>query len=311
MQLLVLLVILISVLLFSILFIHLYRVYRRLQIRHLKPLPSAIPPGLEQHQELAFVLAHGVEAYNEQRRLRQQQERAQARATATTSGSGPPSNEDRSSINSYPSFVTEPPPVYSADPPNGDVGYGWRVAGDVGLFSSPGITGNATSTTNPASSAAAAFAPHPLDNLLPPVYIYQAPSSRSTAQTALLSSDNSPTVTISTSSGGTQAAARANSSSGGRRRSVASGIFVRAMRGNQRSGSLSSSSSTSSSGTAPGLIPGAVVVDAAEAADAVVSPTPEIPSPNLQPGSHAQATSVSLVSSGPEPVAEAATITID
>ncbi|KAF9946706.1 hypothetical protein BGZ72_011211 [Mortierella alpina] len=244
----VVLVIVISVPLFSLLFYYLFRVYKRLQLRHLKPLPApnALPPGLEQHQELAFVLAHGVEAYNELRRQRQQREQA---AAATTT---PRANDDTASIQSSQPSITaaaavEPPPAYSAEPADGDVGYGWRTVAHANVFAVPGMTG----------SHASAIA-HPLDNALPPIYIYQPPSARSTVQAALLTTDNSPSVNVS--SAATQSSNSAQS--GGpvtntRRRSVVSGFLTRGGRGNQRSMSTSSSSSASTASSSP-----AVPVDA-------------------------------------------------
>ncbi|CAO3570686.1 unnamed protein product [Mortierella alpina] len=158
----VVLVIVVTVPLFSLLFFYLFRVYKRLQLRHLKPLPApnALPPGLEQHQELAFVLAHGVEAYNELRRQRQQRERAAAAATAAARG-----NDDNASVQSSQPSITaaaaiEPPPAYSAEPADGDVGYGWRTVAHANVFAAPGMTGTPSSTI-----------PHPLDNALPHLHL--------------------------------------------------------------------------------------------------------------------------------------------
>ncbi|KAI7822040.1 hypothetical protein BC939DRAFT_504079 [Gamsiella multidivaricata] len=253
--LLVVIVIVISILLFSILFIYLYRVYKRLQVRHLKPLPTAIPPGLEQHQEFAFVLAHGVEAYNEQRRQRHRQQRVQARATAATAGaasSGSPPLGDTASIHStQPSLVSEPPPEYSPDPVNGDVGYGWRSVDHAAtLFAQPAFTGEVDTTAHPTLSPLQPAATYPLDSSLPPVYIYQTPSTRSTAQAALLSTDNSPSVTVPAAASSDAPATSRTGRQGSRRRSVISGILTRGARTTQRSMSMASSRTSSSSRTA-------------------------------------------------------------
>ncbi|KAF9546031.1 hypothetical protein BGW38_009674, partial [Lunasporangiospora selenospora] len=125
MSILVVLVIVISVVLFSLLFLYLYRVYRQLQVRHAKPLhaPNSLAPVLEQHQELAYVLAHGVEAYNQLRRQRQRTQQLQQQQD---------NSEVRGDSASAHSSITgagiEPPPLYTVIPVNGDVGYGWRSA---------------------------------------------------------------------------------------------------------------------------------------------------------------------------------------
>ncbi|KAG0215416.1 hypothetical protein BGX28_010121 [Mortierella sp. GBA30] len=262
MLLLAVLVIVISVLLFSLLFIYLFRVYKRLQKRHLKPLPppDSLPPGLEQHQELAFVLAHGVEAYNELRRQRQQREQAQARAAAV-GRLGSSGNDDTASIqSSHPSITTaaavEPPPAYSADPVDGDIGYGWRMIGQAGVFGTPTMTGY-TSASAPVQTSTSF---HPLDSttlLLPPVYIYQASTARSTVQAALLTTDNPPSVTVNVTNQNTSATTHTGSGASStprnnRRRSVVSGILARGVRNNQRTMSTSSASSTSSTISAAG-----------------------------------------------------------
>ncbi|KAG0254648.1 hypothetical protein BG011_005618, partial [Mortierella polycephala] len=179
--------------------------YRRIhRIRHPKPAPSpsAIPPVLEQHQELAFVLAHGSETYNELRRQRLQHEREQTRRTNSATV-GSQNNDDSASIQfDHPSITAaaiEPPPAYSADPVDGDVGYGWRAVGHTSIFGAPAMTGIIPSTLTATTT-------HPLDNPLPPVYIYQPPSPSSAVQVALLTTDNSPTVSLPTSSGSVQAA---------------------------------------------------------------------------------------------------------
>ncbi|KAF9374630.1 hypothetical protein CPC16_001153 [Podila verticillata] len=126
----VILAVVISAFLFSALFYYLFKVYKRLQIRHAKPLPNAIPPGLEEHHELAFVLAHGVEAYNQLRRQRQQrQERPADDNASTASSSSHPSISAAAAI--------EPPPAYTASPVDGDVGYGWRASGQTSIFGPP------------------------------------------------------------------------------------------------------------------------------------------------------------------------------
>ncbi|KAF9938588.1 hypothetical protein BGZ67_010676 [Mortierella alpina] len=261
----VVLVIVITVPLFSLLFYYLFRVYKRLQLRHLKPLPApnALPPGLEQHQELAFVLAHGVEAYNQLRRQRLQREQAAA-ATAAAGG-----NDDAASIQSSQPSITaaaaiEPPPAYSAEPADGDVGYGWSTVAHANVFATPGMTGTHSSTI-----------PHPLDNALPPIYIYQPPSARSTVQAALLTTDNSPSVNVAStqSSNSAQSGAVTNTSTARntRRRSVVSGFLTRGGRGNnQRSMSMSSSASSSTASSSP-----AVPADASpEAEPSVTVETP-------------------------------------
>ncbi|KFH73045.1 hypothetical protein MVEG_00270 [Podila verticillata NRRL 6337] len=171
----VILAVVISAFLFSALFYYLFKVYKRLQIRHAKPLPNAIPPGLEEHHELAFVLAHGVEAYNQLRRQRQQrQERPADDNASTASSSSHPSISAAAAI--------EPPPAYTASPVDGDVGYGWRASGQTSIFGPPQVITSSSRASIPDS--------------LPPVYIYQSPTTRSSVQTALLTSDNSPVVSV-------------------------------------------------------------------------------------------------------------------
>ncbi|KAG0086364.1 hypothetical protein BGZ92_008190 [Podila epicladia] len=172
----VILAVIISAFLFSALFYYLFRVHKRLQIRHAKPPPNAIPPGLEEHHELAFVLAHGVEAYNQLRRQRQQQQRQADRPTDD--------NASTSSSSSHPSITAaaaiEPPPAYTASPVDGDVGYGWRASGQTSIFGPSQVV---TSS---------------IPDSLPPVYIYQSPTTRSSVQNALLTSDNSPVAEYET-----------------------------------------------------------------------------------------------------------------
>ncbi|KAG0034704.1 hypothetical protein BGZ82_005642 [Podila clonocystis] len=172
----VILAVIISAFLFSALFYYLFRVHKRLQIRHAKPPPNAIPPGLEEHHELAFVLAHGVEAYNQLRRQRQQEQRQTGRSD---------DNASTASSSSHPSITAaaaiEPPPAYTASPVDGDVGYGWRASGQTSIFGPPQVITSSSITDS-----------------LPPVYIYQSPTSRSSVQTALLTSDNSPVAEYET-----------------------------------------------------------------------------------------------------------------
>ncbi|KAF9371772.1 hypothetical protein CPB97_001724 [Podila verticillata] len=173
-MLVVILAVVISAFLFSALFYYLFKVYKRLQIRHAKPPPNAIPPGLEEHHELAFVLAHGVEAYNQLRRQRQQrQERPADDNASTASSSSHPSISAAAAI--------EPPPAYTASPVDGDVGYGWRASGQTSIFGPPQVITSSAGASIPDS--------------LPPVYIYP-PTTRSSVQTALLTSDNSPVVSV-------------------------------------------------------------------------------------------------------------------
>ncbi|KAF9094260.1 hypothetical protein BGX27_001499 [Mortierella sp. AM989] len=208
MMLLVVLIIVISVILFAILFLYLHHVYKQLKIRHKRP------PGLEHRPELAFVLAHGVEAYNEQRRLRRMQERSQTQAT---SGSN-----DSASIQSAITDISEPLPAYTTNT--------YRIT-----------PGSSAIPVSPSTSTAM----HPLDNSAPPMYIYQPPSTRSAVQAALLTSDNSPS--ISTPSGSAQPDLAGDNRSS-QRRSVVSGILPRSMRrANQRESSFASSLSSSSS----------------------------------------------------------------
>ncbi|KAF9349590.1 hypothetical protein BGX26_012131, partial [Mortierella sp. AD094] len=136
MMLLVVLIIVISIILFAILFVYLHRVYKQLKIRHKPPVTSS---GLEHRQEFAFVLAHGVEAYNEQRRLRRQQDRLQRAASA--------SNDSASIQSSTTSDISEPLPAYTTGRHHG-------------VYTSTPIT-TASSTTTPATT-------NPLDYYPPP-----------------------------------------------------------------------------------------------------------------------------------------------
>ncbi|KAG0296248.1 hypothetical protein BGZ98_001048 [Dissophora globulifera] len=232
----------------STLLIFLIRVYKRLQIRYAKPPPNALPRGLEQHQELAFVFAHGVEAYNERRRQRQQQQRAQTLSANATAAS-----DDTASIGSQPSSssIAEPLPAYSPDPVNGDVGYGWRIASENGRLGAPAVTGGTTTPDNPLMLTwSTAY----------PLYIYQPPSARSTVQAALLSTDNSPSVSVTTvpaaaaaagNSRSVRTSTRAVDRRGSNAMSVVSGILARGRGNAPRPTSWSSSLSASSSGTVP------------------------------------------------------------
>ncbi|KAI8351119.1 hypothetical protein B0O80DRAFT_122953 [Mortierella sp. GBAus27b] len=178
---LVVIVVVVSLILFAILFVYLYRIHQQLKIRYRKPVPSDSLPDPGQHQELAFVLAHGVEAYNAQRRQQQQQ---QVRAS-------PDNASVQSSHPSIPSIPSEPLPAYSPDPAHGEVGYGSRVAGHAHILMS--TTHDTPSSMDVAPSTPVDTAMHPLDSL-PPVYIQQAPSNRTPVQAALLSADNSPSI---------------------------------------------------------------------------------------------------------------------
>jgi len=204
-SLLVILVIVFLAVVFALAFIHFYRIYKQLRIRHLKPIippPGTIPESLEQHQELAFVLTHGVEAYNDLRRERHRRERAEAQAQITTDSptvGNTRRRADSSSLHSSSSSAGETSiealPAYSSEPADGDVGYGWRAAGlgieQGGLFSAPALTGNSSSATT-----------HPFDPLLHPLSsgsttFYLPPVYRaSSMQSALVSTDNSPSVTL-------------------------------------------------------------------------------------------------------------------
>ncbi|KAK3806283.1 MAG: hypothetical protein J3Q66DRAFT_375191 [Benniella sp.] len=221
---LVSIVIIVSTVIFSALFVYLYRIHKQLQIRYQKPVPGAIVPDLEQHHELAFAFTHGVEAYSAQRRRQQRRQQSPHDDTASIQSSHP----------SIPSLPSEPLPAYSPDPIHGHVG--WRAGGpgpvDISS-SSPALPGDSTSSS------------HPLDTSFPPVYIYQSPTNRSTVQAALLSTDNSPTVPTAPAAvhSGRQASRRR------RRRSTVSAILAR--RDNQRSISMTSSSSSSSDTVQP------------------------------------------------------------
>ncbi|KAF9417047.1 hypothetical protein BGZ94_010056, partial [Podila epigama] len=179
-SLIVIITITVSIIIFTLFFIYLYRVYRRLQVRYAKPPPSqSIPPGLglEHHQELAFVLAHGVEAYNQlrQQRLRREQQQ-QTSSSATPAPNNQTDNDSGSTLSasSHPSIAAavavEPPPAYSPTPVDGDVGYGWRVLGDSGLLAAPGFTSSAPPTGPGAGSTTeSGEAPQPYDAAVAPM----------------------------------------------------------------------------------------------------------------------------------------------
>ncbi|KAF9917214.1 hypothetical protein BX616_001645 [Lobosporangium transversale] len=273
-MLLAILIIVASVTLFLLLFIYLFRVYKSLKVRHQKPIisPDAIPPELEQHHELAFVLAHGVEAYNEQRRERQQQQRQQRQQTRPQSGTTGEHDDDTASAQSSQPSITPLPP-YSPTPTNGDIGYGW-IATNPGLFDTPVLISDPSAISGPM---------HPLENSLPPMYIYPAPNTRSSAQTALLTTDNSPSVTVTAPS-----ASRSNpycpqsNRRETRRRSVASGILTRRGRSQSNQRSMSLTSVVSAPLSAASLTIETPDTMTATALSLVPTSSSPIPSPSVQ-----------------------------